>query len=81
MRLELQTPPTLVSVEIDGRVLPALLLARRGERRYVQVCSGPGCNALRWVDAVQLRAPDGSAGTAAGAPPRGLAWVRPRHGR
>ncbi len=51
MRLELLTPPTLVAV---GRA-PALLLAVRGERRYVQVSRGAGLNHLRWVPASEVR--------------------------
>lgn len=78
MRLELLTPPALVGVrEPSGVVLPGLLLARRGDRRYVQLSRGPGCNALVWIEAdavlpavsaPALRAP------ALGAPVRG----RPR---
>ena len=51
MRLELLTPPALVAV---GSA-PALLLARRGDRHYVQVSSGPGLNHLRWVSREQVR--------------------------
>lgn len=51
MRLELLSPPTLVTV--DRR--PALLLARRGDGRYVQVSRGAGLNHLRWVCAAQVR--------------------------
>ena len=51
MRLELLTPPALVAVDRA----PALLLARRGERRYVQVSRGAGLNHLRWVDASLVR--------------------------
>ena len=47
MRLELVVPPRLVTV--GGS--PALLLATRGDRSYVQVSRGPGLNHLRWVDA------------------------------
>jgi hypothetical protein len=54
VRLELLTPPALVSVDRS----PALLLARRGDRRYVQVSRAPGLNHLRWVDAAQVRAPE-----------------------
>ena len=42
--------PTLV--DVDGR--PALLLAQRGDRRFVQVSHGPGDNRLRWVPAVDV---------------------------
>ena len=51
MRLELLTPPALVAVA----GAPALLLARRGERRYVQVSRGAGLNHLRWVPASAVR--------------------------
>lgn len=51
MRLELLTPPALVAVDRA----PALLLARRGERSYVQVSRGAGLNHLRWVDAAAVR--------------------------
>ena len=50
MRLQLQLPPLLVTVH--GR--PALLLARRGDRCFVQVSSGPGANHLRWVPADEV---------------------------
>jgi hypothetical protein len=53
VRLELLHPPVPVAVERS----PALLLARRGERRYVQVSRGPGLNHLRWVDARLVRPP------------------------
>ena len=48
MRLEPVVPPRLVTV--GGA--PALLLATRGDRSYVQVSHGPGFNHLRWVPAV-----------------------------
>lgn len=74
MRLELIRPPRLVSV--DRR--PALLLATRGDRHYVQVSAGPGLNTLRWVPdaavgppgdaAVPVSSPDGPA----------LPWIRSR---
>ena len=51
MRLELLSPPALVAVDRA----PALLLARRGDRRYVQVSLGPGLNHLRWVAADRVR--------------------------
>ena len=50
MRLELLTPPALVAVDRA----PALLLARRGDRSYVQVSGGPGLNSLRWVPAAAV---------------------------
>ena len=54
MRLELLTPPALVAVDRA----PALLLARRGDRRYVQVRHGIGLNHLRWVDASLVGPPE-----------------------
>jgi hypothetical protein len=51
VRLELLTPPVLVCVDR----MPALLLARRGDRRYVQVSRGAGLNHLCWVDAAVVR--------------------------
>lgn len=54
MRLELLTPPALVAVDRA----PALLLAVRGDRRYVQVSAGPGLNSLRWVPAAAVRPPE-----------------------
>jgi hypothetical protein len=78
VRLELLTPPALVGVrEPGGQVLLALLIARRGDRRYVQISRGRGCNSLVWVevDAV-LPAEEAAAAPAAvpapGAPTRGL---------
>jgi hypothetical protein len=52
--LELHHPPLLVAVTRAGAVLPALLLASRGSRRYVQLSRGPGANHLLWVDAYDL---------------------------
>jgi hypothetical protein len=54
VRLELLTPPALVAVDHA----PALLLARRGDRHYVQVSRGAGLNHLRWVDAALVRPPE-----------------------
>lgn len=54
MRLELLDPPDLVAVDRA----PALLLARRGNRRYVQVSCGAGLNHLRWVPASAVRPAD-----------------------
>lgn len=54
MRLELLTPPDLVAVDRA----PALLLARRGDRRYVQVSRGAGLNHLRWVPASAVGPPE-----------------------
>ena len=53
MRLEVLHPPVPVAVDRS----PALLLARRGDRRYVQVSRGAGLNHLRWVDAHAVRPP------------------------
>jgi hypothetical protein len=59
VRLELLTPPALVGVRVDdGQVLPALLMARRGDRRFVQVSRGPGRNSLVWVDGDTVLASD-----------------------
>lgn len=55
MPLELHRPPLLVAVARAGDVLPALLLASRGSRRYVQLSRGPGANHLLWVTADDLR--------------------------
>lgn len=74
MRLELLTPPALVSVHGS----PALLLARRGTRCYVQLSRGAGANHLCWVTAEALGAGDA---TELPAPARGLPWVRPRDQR
>ena len=44
--------PTLVDVRgQDGTLRPAVLLARRGERCFVQVSHAAGDNRLRWVGA------------------------------
>ena len=45
--------PTLI--DVCGR--PALLLAQRGDRRFVQVSNGAGDNRLRWVPAVDVTPP------------------------
>ena len=58
MRLELVLPPRLVSVAERHALSPALLIATRGTRSYVQVSRGPGLNVLRWVDSACLRAAD-----------------------
>ena len=48
--------PTLVDVcSADGTVRPALLLARRADRRFVQVSHAAGDNRLRWVGAGDVR--------------------------
>lgn len=48
--------PTLVDVcGADGATRPALLLARRGDRRYVQVSHAAGDNRLRWVPASDVQ--------------------------
>ena len=75
MPLQLLTTPELIGVADGGAVHPALLLAVRDERRYVQVSRGAGLNHLRWVDAsAVLPAPVG-APPAAPAAERGLPWV------
>ena len=44
--------PTLVGVRgQDGTLRPAVLLARRDDRRFVQVSHAAGDNRLRWVGA------------------------------
>jgi hypothetical protein len=69
VRLELLTSPTLVGVRgPDDQVLPALLMARRGDRRFVQVSRGPGCNSLVWVDAADVLAAGASVPVSAAGP-------------
>ena len=47
--------PTLVDVRgRDGQVRPALLLAERADRRFVQVSHAAGDNRLRWVAAADV---------------------------
>ena len=72
--LHLHRPPLLVAVDRSGVVLPALLLASRGNRRFVQLSRGPGANHLVWVAADDLR-PGGVTlpGTAADVPTSRLA--------
>jgi len=63
--LQLLAPPLLVAVRgPDGQVRKGVLLARRGERRFVQVSGGPGDNRLRWVpaDVVLESQPAGASG-------------------
>ena len=80
MRLELLSPPALVSVA-DGPVRrPALLLARRADRRYVSVSSGPGLNALRWVAADVVGEPVAAPPVVEEVEPA-LPWVRRRADR
>ena len=73
MRLELLSPPALVSVH----GMPALLLARRGTRCYVQLARGAGANHLCWVADEAL----GSTPGPLPPPARGLPWARPRDQR
>ncbi len=54
MRLELLSPPLLVAVDRH----PALLLARRGDRSYVQVRRACGLNHLCWVPATEVGTAD-----------------------
>ena len=54
MRLETLSPPVLVAVDRH----PALLLARRGDRSYVQVSRGAGSNHLCWVETADVRPAD-----------------------
>lgn len=80
MPLELHRPPLLVAVAREGQLLPALLLASRGERRYVQLTRGVGSNHLVWVSADQLRPGGAPVPTVppSGAGARGLPWARTR---
>ena len=79
MRLELVRPPRLVSVgDGDGDRRPALLLATRDDRHYVQVSHGPGLNRLRWVPAAAVGPPGPTADRAGPAAEAALPWVRPR---
>ena len=49
-RLQLVHPPALVQVrDLDGAVRPALLVARRDARCFLQVSRGAGDNVLRWL--------------------------------
>lgn len=77
MRLELVTPPRLVSV--DGR--RALLMATRGERHYVQVSAGAGLNTLRWVPTAAVGPPVDAVPAPALPDQPALPWVRSRAGR
>ena len=54
MRLQLLTPPALVTVREPGGPRSALLLATRGGRSYVQVSRGVGANHLVWVGSGQV---------------------------
>ena len=75
MHLQLLTPPVLVGVTDGGIVHPALLLATRGDRRYVQLSRGAGLNHLRWVaESAVGPAPEQVVAVVA-APERGLPWV------
>jgi hypothetical protein len=56
-RLLLLSPPALVQVrDLDGARRRALLVARRGDRCFLQVHRGPGDNVLRWLPAADVRA-------------------------
>ena len=61
--LALLDPPALVQVrDLDGRPCPALLIARRGGRSYLQVHRAPGDNVLRWLPSADVTPrPAGSA--------------------
>jgi hypothetical protein len=54
VRLQMLTPPALVTVREPGGPRSALLLATRGERCYVQVSRGVGANHLVWVGSAQV---------------------------
>ena len=81
--------PTLVDVRgQDGTVRPALLLARRADRRFVQVSHAAGDNRLRWVGVADVReaagpvAPALAPGPGAAAAPSGaVALSGPRASR
>lgn len=75
MRLQLLSPPVLVGVADGGVVHPALLLATRGDRRYVQLSRGAGQNHLRWVAASAVGPVPEQVPAGAPAPGRGLPWV------
>ena len=75
MPLQLLTPPVLIGVSDGGAVHPALLLAIRGERRYVQLSRGAGLNHLRWVAASAVGPAPDAVSAGAPAPERGLPWV------
>jgi hypothetical protein len=84
VRLELVRPPRLVSVADAGAVggrRPALLMATRGGRHYVQVSSGPGLNTLRWVSDAALGPPADASADLMVPPEPALPWIRSRAGR
>lgn len=81
MRLELVHPPRLVSVVDAGGRRPALLIATRGGRHYVQVSSGAGFNCLRWVLDAALGPPTDGPARVAATPESALPWVHSRAGR
>jgi hypothetical protein len=54
-RLELYAPPRSVTVRVDDGHRRALLLAARGDRRFLQVSLGVGRNHLRWLDAALVQ--------------------------
>lgn len=81
-RLHLVRPPRLVQVrDVDGVLRPALLVARREDRCYLQVSRSAGDNVLRWLPAVDV-GPARAAGPATvlhggGAQRRPRAWGGP----
>jgi hypothetical protein len=81
VRLELVRPPRLVSVADAGGRRPALLLASRGGRHYVQVSHGAGLNHLRWVPAAALGPPGADPADRGAAEERALPWTRARTAR
>ena len=83
MRLEQVVPPELVAVGDDDGTRLALLLARRGDRRYVQISSGAGLNHLRWVDCSVVRPADQRQPQADRVPGTGpaLPWITARSKR
>ena len=78
MRLELVFPPRLVSVRDGGTRRPALLLATRDARHYVQVSRGAGLNSLRWVPSAAVGPPTDAPAEVAVPPEPALPWVRSR---
>jgi hypothetical protein len=80
-------PPALVHVrDLDGALRPALLLALRDGRSYVQVSRGAGDSVLRWLPSGRL-APASSEAVRGSAVPRrevhdgAVSWRPPRSTR
>jgi hypothetical protein len=74
-------PPALVHVrDLDGALRPALLLALRDGRSYVQVSRGAGDSVLRWLPSTRL-VPAGSEVVCGGAVAHPDGQDRPVSGR